>query len=247
MEQTKQLPEALFFPQGKRAILLLHAYTGSYNDVRMLARGLESKGYTVYAPLFSGHGTKDPRAILAQSPSIWWQDTLDALTFLREKGYQQIAVFGLSMGGLYSMATLAEANVIGGGAFCSPLHPAPNAIHKNFLLYAKHLLKETIDEASFEQLSKDAYHQLASIEKYSSQLQQVLEKIEVPVFLAQAGQDQLIDPKTVFQAAQALKQTRCTIEWYPKSGHVITVGPDRKELEKDVLCFIESLSWNEDE
>ena len=35
MEQSKQFPEALFFPKGSKAILLLHAYTGSYNDVRM--------------------------------------------------------------------------------------------------------------------------------------------------------------------------------------------------------------------
>lgn len=246
MEQLKQLPEALFFPQGNRAILLLHAYTGSYNDVRMLARGLESKGYTVYAPLFSGHGTKDPREILAQTPEIWWEDTQKALQFLREKGYQQIAVFGLSMGGLYSMATLNEANVIGGGAFCSPLAPAPNTIHKNFMLYAKHLLKETIDTADYEQISEDSIAQLTAIETFSVQVQERLGAITVPVFLAQAGKDQLIHPETVYQAAQKLKQTRCTVEWYPNSGHVITVGPDRKELEKDIGCFIESLSWNEE-
>ena len=117
MEQSKQFPEALFFPKGSKAILLLHAYTGSYNDVRMLARMLESKGYTVYAPLFTGHGTKNPADILAQHPSTWWEDTTQALTFLRNLGYQQIAVFGLSMGGLYAMAALQEENVIGGENF----------------------------------------------------------------------------------------------------------------------------------
>lgn len=243
MEQAKQLPTGLFLPKGKRAVLLLHAYTGSYNDVRMLARSLESQEYTVYAPLFKGHGTKDPNDILIQSPAAWWQDTQQALAFLRNKGYRQIAVFGLSMGGLYAMAALRESDVLGGGAFCSPLHPAPNTIHVNFMLYARHLLKETINEPAVEAAS---VKQLAAIETFSARVQQILSDIHVPVFLAQAGKDQLISPNTVYQAAQNLSQTRCNVQWYPNSGHVITVGPDRKELEKDVLYFIEGLSWNEE-
>lgn len=243
MEQSKKLPEGLFFPKGERAVLLLHAYTGSYNDVRMLARSLESQGYTVYAPLFTGHGTKDPNDILAQSPATWWHDTQEALVFLREKGYHQIAVFGLSMGGIYAMATMGEPDVIGGGAFCSPLHTAPNTIHQNFMIYARHLLKEIIDEQAVEEAS---VKQLSEIERFSAKVQQTFGDIRVPIFLAQAGKDQLITPSTVYQVAQSLSQTRCNVQWYPNSGHVITVGPDRKELEKDVLYFIEGLSWNEE-
>lgn len=243
MEQSKQFPEALFFPKGSKAILLLHAYTGSYNDVRMLARMLESKGYTVYAPLFTGHGTKNPADILAEHPSTWWEDTTQALTFLRNLGYQQIAVFGLSMGGLYAMAALQEENVIGGGAFCSPLAPMPTTIHANFMLYARHYVTEV---HHLEEIKAASLKQLAAIEQYSARIQQQLADIRVPVFLAQAGNDQLITPSTVYHAAQKFTQTRCSVQWYPKSGHVITVGPDRKEFEKDVLHFVEGLSWNEE-
>ena len=40
------LPQEIYFKNGKRAVLLLHAYTGSPNDVRMLARQLEKENYT---------------------------------------------------------------------------------------------------------------------------------------------------------------------------------------------------------
>ena len=53
------LPNELYIKKGKRAVLLFHAYTGSPNDVRMLARRLERENYTVLAPMFSGHGTKE--------------------------------------------------------------------------------------------------------------------------------------------------------------------------------------------
>ena len=62
----KSLPKPLYGKHGKRAVLLLHAYSGSPNDVRMLCRFLEKSEYTVYAPLFEGHGTLDPEDILSQ-------------------------------------------------------------------------------------------------------------------------------------------------------------------------------------
>ncbi|GAB7168388.1 hypothetical protein TUA1478L_03840 [Lactiplantibacillus plantarum] len=43
-------PEPFFFEHGQHAVILLHAYAGSANDVRMLARALEREDYTVYGP-----------------------------------------------------------------------------------------------------------------------------------------------------------------------------------------------------
>ena len=105
---------------------------------------------------------------------------------------------------------------------------------------------EPFDRSRLEEIKAASLKQLAAIEHYSARIQQQLADIRVPVFLAQAGNDQLITPSTVYHAAQNFTQTRCSVQWYPKSGHVITVGPDRKEFEKDVLHFVEGLSWNEE-
>ena len=43
MAKKINLPKPLFSEKGKRAVLLLHAYSGSSNDVRMLSRRLEKK------------------------------------------------------------------------------------------------------------------------------------------------------------------------------------------------------------
>ena len=76
-----QFTEAVIFRKGKRAVLLLHAYSGSSNDVRMLSRRLEKENYTVYSPNFSGHGTLVPEDILDQTTEQWWQDTQEAVAF----------------------------------------------------------------------------------------------------------------------------------------------------------------------
>ena len=77
------LQKPLFLEKGKRAVLLLHAYSGSSNDVRMLSRRLEKENYTVYSPNFSGHGTLVPEDILDQTTEQWWQDTQEAVAFFR--------------------------------------------------------------------------------------------------------------------------------------------------------------------
>ena len=50
MTMKVKAPQPFTFGEGKRAVLLLHGFTGHSADVRMLGRFLEKKGYTCHAP-----------------------------------------------------------------------------------------------------------------------------------------------------------------------------------------------------
>lgn len=248
----KSLPKPLYAKHSKRAVLLLHAYSGSPNDVRMLARYLEKSEYTVYAPLFTGHGTLAPQDILAQKTETWWEDTKQAIHFLKAEGFSQVAVFGLSMGGIFAVRALAEQpEIIGGGYFCSPISPVENHVPENFERYERYVLKlagesEQEIEETVAALRPNVYQQLAEIQNQAAITEGKLSDIQAPVFLAQAGQDEMIDPAGVYETAKKLADKRVTLQWYPNSKHVITVGESRKLLEKDVLEFLENLPWNEE-
>ena len=71
-----KLPKPFFFEEGKRAVLLLHGFTGNSADVRQLGRYLQKKGYTSYAPQYEGHAAP-PEEILKSSPFVWFKDVLD--------------------------------------------------------------------------------------------------------------------------------------------------------------------------
>ncbi|MGG5317206.1 alpha/beta hydrolase [Enterococcus sp. AZ072] len=243
-------PKTIFLPHGSKAVLLLHAYSGSPNDVRMLARALEKLDYTVYAPMYAGHGTTDPLDILQQPPEIWWQETKAATAFLQDKGYAKIAVFGLSMGGVFASRLLTEnqAGIIGGGFFCSPIAPVKTTVVESFLAYAEQLLEDNEPADTAERLREYqplVTRQLAKIEEQGSLAYQRLSEVQQPFFMAQAGQDQMIEPEGVFKTAEELKQARFQLNWYPESGHVITVGPERRQLEQDVADFLAVLDWRE--
>lgn len=204
----KSLPKPLYAKHSKRAVLLLHAYSGSPNDVRMLARYLEKSEYTVYAPLFTGHGTLAPQDILAQKTETWWEDTKQAIHFLKAEGFSQVAVFGLSMGGIFAVRALAEqSEIIGGGCFCSPISPVENHVPENFERYERYVLKlagesEQEIEETVAALRPNVYQQLAEIQNQAAITEGKLSDIQAPVFLAQAGQDEMIDPAGVYETAK---------------------------------------------
>lgn len=251
IELKGSLPKPFYAEHGEKAVLLLHAYSGSSNDVRMLCRFLEKANYTVYAPMFSGHGTLNPEDILHQDATTWWKDAKEALEFLKANGFHEIAVFGLSMGGIFATRLLEEENVIGGGFFCSPISPVETNVPENFLIYAQQVLNiaglsETKIQQQLEVYRPLVKEQLTDIQEQAAYANEKLSKIQAPMFLAQAGQDEMIDPMGVYETARRLNKQRVTLQWYPTSKHVITVGNARRELERDVLEFLEKLPWNEE-
>ena len=107
-----RLPEPFFFEEGNRAVLLLHGFTGNSSDVRQLGRFLQKKGYTSYAPQYDGHAAP-PEEILQSSPFAWYKDAIDGYEFLVDKGYDEIVVAGLSLGGCYALKISLDRDVKG--------------------------------------------------------------------------------------------------------------------------------------
>lgn len=246
------LPKPFFFEGGEKAVLLLHAYTGSANDVRLLGRELERNGYTVYAPNFSGHATDRFEDILdIGSPEAWFTDVMRAKEELVAKGHNEIAVFGLSMGGIMAARGLETGEFIGGGSFNSPIFNIHESnVPKMFMYYAK-LFKKKLGLAN-EMIEQDLAmikpkleSQLRSLDDFTITVQQKLREITVPYYIAQSGKDEMIGSDLGEILADHLRHTNVDYNWFPEATHVITIGQNRKEFEMTVLDFLSQLNWNE--
>lgn len=113
-------PQPFTFEAGPRAVLLLHGFTGHTADVRMLGRFLEKKGYTSHAPIYRGHG-REPEALLEASADDWWEDVQEAYKHLQDLGYKEIAVAGLSLGGILSLKLAYSRKVKAVIPMCAPM------------------------------------------------------------------------------------------------------------------------------
>ncbi|MCH5462457.1 prolyl oligopeptidase family serine peptidase [Lactobacillus sp. LC28-10] len=244
------LPQAFYFKAGKPAVLLLHTFSGTPNDVRVMGRSLQKRGYTVLGPMFTGHGTVDPQQIFQTgNPAHWWQDTVKAIQQLTADGHNQIAVFGESLGGLFAMKALTQSeNVVTGGTIDTPLFPVDTSrVAKRFLeecqsWYQKQRL--TTDEiiSKMQFLSENINPMLASIGEYTQPIHDELSGLTKPVFIAQGDADELLDRSMGQRLADYLSVSApVTYRHYPGAPHVMTFSPQGRQLNTDIGDFLETV------
>jgi carboxylesterase len=105
MDAASRLGDAAPFSlgEGQRGVLLVHGFTGSPFEVRLLGEDLARRGFAVEGPLLAGH-----RATTREMRRAGWHDWLrtasEAFDRLRARvGQRRIAVAGLSMGALLTL------------------------------------------------------------------------------------------------------------------------------------------------
>lgn len=240
----------IFFENGPRAIVIFHAFTSTPNDVLSLARALQRAGYTVYAPTFSGHGTEDPDDIFDHGIESWRQDAEDAYAFLEDKGYNEIAAFGLSLGGILATYLMLNKEVKAAGTFASPvINNERNNVTENFMPWygemKKNLGKSDQEIAGLKTAAEPKLKLILSdLNDFVEKMVPQYSKVDTPVFIAQGGKDEMISPHLSGDYRDALESTRVDFHWYDNAPHVITTGKYGKELQVDLLSFLSSIDWN---
>ncbi|MHA3065682.1 alpha/beta hydrolase [Lacticaseibacillus saniviri] len=232
-------PQPIHYSGTKAGVVLLHAYTGSPNDMNKIAHRLQEAGYAVSAPLFAGHGTDNPLDILQQgNPELWWQQTQAAIADMKQT-YEQVFVFGLSLGGIFAMRALTEDHTLaGGGVFSSPIFSGKDNLLPGFLRYAAYIDRLAGRDDQSNRIKALLPAQLDAIKQVATLVAQHLPAITQPVFIAQAGADELIDANQAYTLKAALPQVPVDFHWYANARHVITVNAAHHELTKDVLNYL---------
>lgn len=242
-------PKPFTFTGGKRAVLLLHGFTGTTADVRMLGRFLQNEGYTCHAPLYRGHGVP-PEELVTYSPDDWWEDVEAAYDHLKNEGYDEIAVCGLSLGGVFTLKLGLSKPVKGIVSMCAPVRPrTEEAIKIGFLKYAKEykqLEKKNNDDIEKEvnalkETSMDTLYQLRQL---MDDVRSELDLIYSPAFIVQARHDEMIDTESATIIYNEIETDDKEIKWYEDSTHVITLGDEKEQLHQDILSFLNELDWS---
>lgn len=240
-------PETLYFKGDSRAVILLHAYTGTPNDVRILGRRLNQAGYSVYMPMFTGHGTSNPMNVLKKgNVSAWWSDTKNAITFLKNQHKTQISIFGLSLGGIFAMKALEIfPELKNGGVFCSPLYVSNfDNVKQAFREYITKIdsyqnQPESICEQHLREFEELAPTAMKNINQESIKITQNLNLIHQQIFIGQGEADKMIDHAAAYKLAATFPKEQVDFHMYKNAGHIITLNHARKQLEQDLLRFLE--------
>lgn len=237
----------IFIEQGDHALLFFHSYTSTSKDFIPIIRRIEEEGYTIYAPHLSGHGEADPASVLDYTMDDWTQDGENALQFLKDKGYEKISVFGLSLGGVIATyLALEHPEIESAGTFSSPVmsNRATTLIPSFRAWYVKHkqevglTKEEAIDR--FENQDKERLLDMKEDMRdfIQGNMLDRYDTIEMDYFVGQGGNDQLIDETQSKEFAKELVNADVTYKFYEGAGHVITVGRAGRELREDLIDFL---------
>ncbi len=242
------LPKPFFFEGGERAVLLLHGFTGNSADCRMLARYLEKKGYTCYGPQYRGHAVP-PEELVKYGPEDWWQDVTEAYDFLKEKGYEKIAVAGLSLGGVFSLKLGYNVPIKGIVTMCAPMYiKSEEIMYQGVLDYAQEFKRQEgknqdVINAEMESFKQKPMQTLKALQDLISDVRNQVDLIYAPTFVVQARHDLMINTDSANIIYNQIESVNKEIKWYEESGHVITLDKERDQLHQDVYQFLEKIEW----
>ena len=247
MKIVEQKPLS-FKGDNNRAVLLLHGFTGNTSDVRLLGRYLNTKGYTCYVPLYKGHGVP-PEELVEYGPKDWWKDVSEAYQHLKDMGYEEIAVGGLSLGGVFSLKLGYTVPVKGIVTMCAPMYmKSEEVMYEGVLEYARSYKQrekksEEVMEQEMEQFKP--MHTLKELQNLIKEVRESIDLIYSPVFVIQARHDQMIDTNSANIIYEEVESIQKDIKWYENSGHVITHDKEKEQVFEDFYQFLEKLDWKE--
>ena len=243
-------PKPFTIEAGKRAVLLLHGFTGNPNDVKRLGRYLAERNYTVHAPLYKGHGL-DPITLIQSNPMEWWDSVIEGYEYLQSLGYEEIGVAGVSLGGIFSLRLGEERPVKAILTMSAPaIAKSPDSLQSRIVDYAINY-KKLSGKYDPERDTREALSglmQMPSLENLQQLINETSENlntIEVPVHVLRGLEDDRYYCDSADLIYQAVNSRIRSVKTFVNSGHILTLGKEKELVFEEVFRFFDSLSWND--
>jgi len=241
-------PSAFFLEGGPVGVLLIHGFTGSPPEMRIVGDYLNTRGFTISAPLLPGHGTDVDDMNRRRWPE-WTARVEQALSDLQLR-CSTVFVGGLSMGSLLTLYLGAHHSEIAGLVTYSPA-----ILLANKLIYLTPVLKYFIGKRSpagesdladpeadsriwcYEEQPLHAAHELLKLQRV---VRRLLPAVKQPLLIVQSTGDTSIDPRCGQIVYDEAGSTDKELVWLHNSGHNIMVDAERKAVAEKTCEFIQA-------
>src|SRR5690606_1277133 len=243
-------PKPFTIESGKRAVLLLHGFTGNTNDVKRLGKYLADRNYTVHAPLYKGHGG-GPDLLIQSQPAEWWDSVIEGYDELRNRGYDEIAVAGVSLGGIFSLKLGEERPTkaivtMSAPATAKSTDSLQNRIIDYAINYKK--LSGTYDESVDSRNKIAELVKMPSLNYLQNMINETSEKLNViktPVHILRGLEDDEYYCESADLIYSSVNSRIKSVKTFINSGHILTLGKERELVFEEIYRFIEGLKRKE--
>lgn len=239
-----------FHWEGDRNVicLLLHGFTGSPSEMRVLGEYLREKGFGVACPLLPGHGTS-PEEMYSTNWHDWYGAVeREFLRLQKDNPAKEVIPVGLSMGGLLALHLAFRQKPPGVVSLAAPFFVAQRKAYLSPLLQLIHDYEKK-NLSSQEKEKRDAEGQfyydrtpvrcVSSLLKLIRTVKREISQIRIPVLVIHSRDDRTADPRSAGYLVDKAGSSKKDILWLERSGHVITTGQERQEVFTAIEGFIE--------
>ncbi|ATP42016.1 esterase [Solibacillus sp. R5-41] len=243
-------PKPFLTETGNRAVLLLHGFTGNTNDVKRLGKYLSDRNYTVHAPLYKGHGG-GPDQLIQSNPIEWWNSAIEGYDELRNRGYEEIAVAGVSLGGIFSLKLGEERPTKAIVTMSAPaLAKTADSLQSRIVDYAINYkkLSGTYDETIDSRTKIAELVEMPSLINLQSLINETsnnLNVIQSPVHILRGFEDDEYYCESADLIYSSVNSRIKSVKTFINSGHILTLGKERELVYEEIFHFFESLKWKE--
>ena len=241
--------EPFFFPGGKTGCILVHGFTGTPKEMRLMGDYLNKNEITTIGVRLAGHASQISDMIRTQ-----WRDWLisveDGINLL-SNFCDNIFVVGLSMGGILALMAASRYDINGAIAMSTPYTISNDwrtKFAKQLSLFTPFIKKEqsdTVDqETSKNHVDYPMYPTRSIAELYNliETLHRSIDQIHVPVLLINSIKDKTAPPSHAEKYRLKIPSSFFEVLTLKNSGHVITEDIEREIVFNTALNFIQKHS-----
>lgn len=235
--------DPFFWKAGPIGIFLSHGYTATTAEVRLLARQLHERGFSVAAPLLPGHGTQ-PEDL----NSVHWQDWVRAgeETYQElRKNCQQVFLGGESMGGVLALYLASQYPEAAGLLLYSPAIRLTMSSLDIAKLYLGAPFIAQVERTSLDCSDKwQGYPGLPlkgaiQLLRFASTTKARLARIHQPVMVLQGRLDVTVAPSAGEIILNGVSSSLKEHHWMENSNHAITLDQELPQVTELTVGFIQ--------
>ncbi len=234
-----------FFEGGPTGCLLIHGFSGSPPEMRLMGEFLAGKGLTVLGVRLAGHGTS-PEDMATTTWRDWVASAEEGLRELQRR-CEQVFVAGLSMGGLITLHLAARHPLPGIIVMAAPAYIADWRFR--FLPLAQYFIRWVTPDIESDLTDPEAEERVFSYKRLPIRcvvslrellrlVRQDLPQVKAPALIMQGEEDHHVPADSAPIIFEELGTAEKEIVWWPNSGHCITVDSEREAVWARAFEFI---------
>lgn len=245
--QLRASPAGFKLEGGPVGVLMLHGYTGSPAEMRLIADFLNGRGLRISAPLLPGHGTV-PADLNRVAWTDWTRSAEQALSELAEQ-CKTVFVIGLSMGALLTLYLAAKNPRLPGAVVYSPALIVANRLIRlaplgKYLIpmFPKRKSHFTDPQARGRIWSYDRYPTFGAHEtgKLIREVKRLLPRIVSPLLIVHSRLDRDIRPESARLVYERVGSKDKELLMLNNSTHALTVDSEWERVAEKTYQFIQT-------